>query len=188
MDAFPSLVGECAREQHVEKVSPLRSFLPSFLLYFFIRRFGQVPPDPSLPHPLLSVGAWPAEIQPAARLLAFQLGLSAALLCSLFDASISFSLFGSSAIEACDEVRSSARPHFISEIEPFRRRGTTSAFGVKWDPRRRGAGGRTDAPDADALGRAVSRSVVFLPHWNGLIFLARQIWRNRGRERSKRVK
>ena len=77
----------------------------------------------------------------------------------LVDASFSFSLFGSSAIEACDEVRSSARPHFISEIEPFRRRGTTSAFGVKWDPRRRGAGGRADGRAGRGRVREGSQSV-----------------------------
>ena len=120
------------------------SFPPSFLLYFFIRR---VSPE----------GAWPAEIQPAARLLAFQLGLSAPLLCSLFDASFSFFLSLWKQCEACDEVRSSARPHFISEIESFRRRGTTSASAVKWDPTPQAA--RRGREDGRGRGKEGSQSV-----------------------------
>ena len=143
------------------------SIPPSFLLYFFIRR---VSPE----------GAWPAEIQPAARLLAFQLGLSAPLLCSLFDASLSFSL----SLEAVRGVRRSAI--FGAAAFYFGNRAVQTKrndFGLcrEMGPRaaRRGAGGRTRTREG---GQSVGRSVVFLPHWNGLIFLARQIWRNRGRE------
>ena len=104
MRSLPSLAR--ARVSNMQKkVSPLCSFLPSFFISSSDVLGKSLPPDPSL-FPLLSVGAWPAEIQPAARSLAFQLGLILlrSFVPCLMPHSLSFSLYRSSAeCEACDE-------------------------------------------------------------------------------------